>query len=471
MKKTLLSIASLLIASLSFTQSHITNGSFENWDTKSLTPSPDDWETTISEAPTTNAIQRSTDAQMGTYSLRMENVLMPDGDTAMGFAVLGGINDGPGPGIPYSSVVDTLRGFYKYDIAAGDSATMFIILKSGGNMVSQALRKFTGKQNTWTPFSLGTNLPNGVTPDSLILAFASTNVDNEVGRSVGSWLMIDNISLTGPNGVGTPLPNNDFENWTIKTYDDPKGWSSFNQFLVPTGGNPNAEKVTDAAVGSFAVKLSTIVHDDDTIPGALTNGKFDLEKEEFVGGIPFTDLTDTLIGKIKFNLATGDTGGVVIEFMNNGNIIDEAFYAAAGDQNSYTDFEIGFPSTLLAIDSIRVTIYSGDIPGSVVYVDDLKFKENQINVGIDFTPLVTNFKSFPNPVVDHFNLQFDSEISGISTFEVFDINGKQVVANTITTTKGANRFEFDLSDLATGYYNYSFITKNNIVNGKLVIAD
>ncbi len=137
------------------------------------------------------------------------------------------------------------------------------------------------------------------------------------------------------------VPNGGFENWEMRfLYEEPVWWITGNQesFL---GGEQTAVKTTDSYSGEYALRIETVTNAENTFFGyAFSNGRItDGELGDtlhFEGGIPVSAAPDSLCGYFKFDMATNDTGLVLISFKSAGNIISQNFYQITGSQNDYT---------------------------------------------------------------------------------------------------------------------------------------
>ncbi|MBD3320920.1 MAG: hypothetical protein GF350_07505 [Chitinivibrionales bacterium] len=70
------------------------------------------------------------------------------------------------------------------------------------------------------------------------------------------------------------IPNPGFENWTVRTYEEPRPYVIFNRLSMPEYGVAVVTKTTDAYEGSYAIKLQTDKLDGDTVTGMVSIGNF-----------------------------------------------------------------------------------------------------------------------------------------------------------------------------------------------------
>jgi len=178
--------------------------------------------------------------------------------------------------------------------------------------------------------------------------------------------------------MAQPVVNGGFENWSKKVlYETPNGYTTSNAQLSMMKQPPNVTKTADKQAGNFAVKLQTVAFDGDTIPGMLIAGSFG--SGSFMGGVPYNQRPTGLTGYAKHNVKTGDTAGIVVIFMFQGNLIGYSFQQFTGIGATYTQFTtpVTFfipvnPDTMVMI----VTSSSMDnspAVGSTLMLDNLSF--------------------------------------------------------------------------------------------------
>jgi hypothetical protein len=98
----------------------------------------------------------------------------------------------------------------------------------------------------------------------------------------------------------------------------------------------------------------------------------------------------------------------------------------------------------LTVDNVElIQIFAaGPVDGYTIYMDNLYFHNNTLSINqVD----IADFKVFPNPSNNDWNISGNSEISKVS---VFDILGKEVM----TLTPNRNQVRINASNLRTGIY-------------------
>ncbi|MEA2042439.1 MAG: hypothetical protein U9N85_07790, partial [Bacteroidota bacterium] len=99
-------------------------------------------------------------------------------------------------------------------------------------------------------------------------------------------IFISMVSFVVSSKAQQQLPNPNFELWD--TTNKPESWNIIEVDLGVFGTYYSAEQTTDAAFGSYAVKLETqSILEQQDMPGYVALGEFDLTTFMPSGGIPF----------------------------------------------------------------------------------------------------------------------------------------------------------------------------------------
>ncbi len=468
MKKLLLSFSILFIFNLSFGQ--IINGDFEDWSSTSWLNPDSATRSSLSEVLGQGAaanVTRSTDKQHGTYSIKLENVALNNGDTAFGYFIYGDIQEGPQSGIPFTQKPDSVHGYYKSGLMAGDTGMVIVMFWQNDTVRSEDFYSFVGSQAVWTQFDMELNISTS-TVDSVTFAAVSANPFNGSTPHPGSWLMLDNIWFGG-SGVTQNIPNHSFENWSNLSVETPDSWFNYNIDLRASINDVHVEKATPAYKGSFAAKLTSFwVDSNRTI--SITNADYrNNNSNNPNGGSAFSNQVDTICGWYKYTPMGTDTASVGLGFSKNDTIFDwqGTWLLSAA---SYTYFEIPFnlskaPDTVIIQISSSSNNYIGGTSGvgSVLIIDELQFKSAPLNTGINNVSK-NRFGTFlyPNPACDFIKVEY--ELSGNPAnvrFAVYDVAGREVFASFYTNpASGKNTILLNTSSFASGIYSYKLISGN-----------
>jgi len=218
----------------------VENGSFESWENEGLIEEPVDWSSIQTALPNSLAsfapevMTKSTDAQTGTYSVRLENIEVI-GVVANGVVTNGRVyaNLNPTQGYMQSEIFDTkystpctyrpdsLVGYFKYTPAGADLITVEVLLHTGTaklpdtdstNFIGYAVYNSTNSTfSNWTRFSVPIDYTNPGNPEYVLIIL---NAGNKFSAVDGSVAYFDDISLVGSTvGITQPLLGN-----TINVY-------------------------------------------------------------------------------------------------------------------------------------------------------------------------------------------------------------------------------------------------------------
>src|SRR6185436_13275823 len=63
-----------------------------------------------------------------------------------------------------------------------------------------------------------------------------------------------------------------------------------------------------------------------------------------------------------------------------------------------------------------------------------------------------DFSIYPNPAVDKYTIEFNSDYSGKSTIHITDLMGRILITENLDVFEGNNKIEFDAGGLSKGMY-------------------
>ncbi|MDC0230560.1 T9SS type A sorting domain-containing protein [Aureispira] len=442
-------IFAILISMTSFAQYE----GFENWSADSIL-SLDEYNTAVSENPVSGAAasSRSTDAYLGTYSIRLEPVIETSGDTTFGF-FLSGDPDNFKPGQPVTlspnGSTDSIIGYYKYDILPNDTAvllaqTFLMGLPTGGGAFF-----ITGSQPTWTRFAYHIG---ATTADSLLIAAANGNPLNNFNGLPGSWIQFDNIQLK--NSTGTQdIINHSFENWSSFAWETPSGWETSNQFAIGQPVLP-CEKTTDSYSGNYGLKLTTIGNNlGNVLGGYATNGTMGQNGTQ--GGAPFFNSPVGIEYYYKYASSGVDTGFSSFQFIQSGMPVYQLGGSFIDTTSSYTLWTETIMSAIYP-DSLLITLWSGSNPGSQLIIDNIDFAYTIIG-GVNKKISVEQLVAYPIPATDLIKLRFTTNENNDVNIRLIDLNGKALTSRSLGhLSAGTYRETFNTSEFSSGVYFIEF---------------
>lgn len=467
--KTLYFLLGLIFTSVTFSQSVVSNASFENWTSTVVKDSVEFWATSTTDLIYTGAninnTYRVTGAQDGTYAIHMETQTWTDGmttDTIVGY-VLKERGDDDLFGFPYTDTINSLSGYYKCGVQTGDTALCIVELSKNHVVYAIGYYQFYGTQTSWTQFTL--NIPNGHIgePDSVFIGFVSSDPFTPGVATPGSWLEIDNVSFdftTGSMTTPSPIPNHSFEDNVVTTLDTPDDWWSFDPIQYNFYQESYVKKSTDAASGTYALEVSMTASNDSTglIP-LVTNGSINLSTFDFEGGDLFWAQPDSLVGQVKYTPMGVDTAYALLEMWNaSSGLIVYEIKAFVGLNTAYQEFSIPLSFTE-APDSMRLTFFAGDVVGSKLLIDDIQFIGGDVKVD-ELDDL--SFNIYPNPASN----QVTFEYHAAEYISIIDISGKTIYQEQLDQS---GKLQLDINDWIPGVYFVNLTSPDDQITQKLVI--
>ena len=459
--KKLFTLLFIALPCFTYAQS-IPNGDFESWTARTFLMPDSGWYSSDPQSITMDdslTVWKVTGFSGQAIHIQTASVGM---DTLQAFIVNipGDPSKGIG-GVPYNQIPTAITGYYRSNIAAGDTGFIFIEFKKAGIIIYSMGFPFIGNTATFTPFAFPIAL--SILPDSVIIAAASSNLINNIGVHPGSWLELDQLSF-----VGTTLgiAGGSFDSWPSANVDVCSGWKTKVDGPLGVG----VSKTTDHASGSYALKLTTLGTGANTKASGITTGHFRPNSGP-IGGLPYTLTGDTLTGYYKYITTGTDTAQINITLTKLGSTV-------GGNGNwllpapTWTAFQIPIMGSTTP-DSIRIDVNSSSWnsprPGSMLYLDKIQLKSQPLGIGI----LNVSYNTIvcPNPVTDVMNISFNNDLNGQAVLKVYDLTGKVVLSriyNSAFTPQVTNKIVLSVSQLVSGLYYFTITNNGSIMNGKFI---
>ncbi|REJ84876.1 MAG: T9SS C-terminal target domain-containing protein [Bacteroidetes bacterium] len=267
-----------------------------------------------------------------------------------------------------------------------------------------------------------------------------------------------------------PIPNADFENWTLTPYSEPDGWFTSGIFNLLEHGVINVTQVP-GNTGS-AIRMETVVVGGDTLEAVITNTFGDPLSGE--GGVPFSQQATDIEGMYRFNLPGNDSALLLVIFKNNGTIISTDIFKIRGSGSQMTFAPFSFPVSLASMpDSVIIAATSSNLisntgveHGSWLELDDLRFTgpgvtqqipnadfENWMNKSYDIADGWSNYTIGISRSSDSHSGNYAMRMENM----YFDgmVQMASVTSGEITNTgTNAGHPYSQLSDTLRGYYKY-----------------
>ncbi len=444
--------------------SEIPNGNFESWEriTKKF---PTQW----------SYIGNCTN----TLSYNSTNALFLYGDNKFpaGIALTGAIIPGanlPTGGTPFTARPDSMFAYINYDIAVGDTALVFIILKKNGTNISEAPNGLTGNSGgAFVRTAFPISYTSSAFPDTIIVGFLSTKItEGPQATNPESWMKIDDISFSGTN---QNVPNHDFEAWDSLVFEQSTDWA----YAIEEGPSnlfPYIPyyKSTDAVSGQYAIHFENIAAPYNMAAyirsrGVNNNGTF-----------PLSHRYSVLNGYYKFIPAGTDTLAIRVEMLKNGAYIGNGGMNQSDTVNGYTLFSIPiyYQDSVTVPDSFAIYIRgvnSDTVTGnSVVYIDNLGFDGfylDSVTVSVPADEADKNtygeMHLFPNPANSVIFVALKGAMDGDREFKIVDITGK-TLKSFKTQNQKLELFQLNIADLASGIYFLSATAGKHLFVSKFV---
>jgi Secretion system C-terminal sorting domain len=264
-------------------------------------------------------------------------------------------------------------------------------------------------------------------------------------------------------GQTSSIPNGNFEQWTSATSDLPQNYtnsSNSNNFFfykIPF----NVTKTTDAYHGNSAVQVSTIASTttNDTAFGYFVNANPDKDPALWTGGMPYNQKPKGIRGYFKYNVATADSGTVIVAFSKAGVNIGTYIIPVGGIHNTYTLFDYTFSPALAATpDSVVLGVLSCKIDNNgqpyasalgVLKIDSVSF------TGVTSQPALMNgdfetWQSTTYSLPDNWNLQTSLGEGFNRTTDAKD--GSYAIELITTLSKYSSKPAAQFGYISTGYY-------------------
>ncbi len=433
------------------------NGNFEDWN-ETMVERPLSWQTTLDEffrsgqTPASGIITKVT-GQMGS-AIQLETKIV-NNDTLFGFFSNA---DDPVEGVggePFTQQPDSITGYYKYDVKSGDTALLLVVFKKDAAIINTDIFKITGTQANFTRFAFPLTL--SATPDTIIVASASSNAIDEVGIQPGSTITFDNITFSGST---QNITDSGFEMWQTDTLRGLNGgWTGFGTLLSRTN---------DAAKGNYAVLLETnSFGNNNIVGGVLSNGRMN-QNGPPLGGVPYNGSDDTVVFSYKYEPSGQDTAQMAIFFFNNGTILGQPVGRILLPSSNYMEIEVPFqvasvPDTMGIIFTSSANPAQPSDVGSKLYIDELRLKSETLNTGIIDIVRTGTVSLYPNPATDNISISFNAQATTKAYMQITDVLGRTITQKPITIHKGENSFKTSIQNLSSGIYFYNITSETSTV--------
>ena len=460
MNKKLLSVLIFLWGVACVRAQQIPGNSFEFWHRDTVYHLPGYLTSGEAGKHNINPVQGHT----GSYAVRLQTVRTASGQLFPGaFFTYDTVNHRPG--MYYNHRVDEVKFYYKANVQPDDTALVVVAFKKYGTYIAGGIYKIPPSMNTsqWTEVSFATNIPPLITPDTLVIAVACSNIfGNYIAE--GSTLEIDNMRFYRNGNETAGPPNHDYENWAFYDVEKPDGfYTTLEEHLRE--GTLSVEKYTGGTDGNYAVKLATLIaQNGDTIAGAITNGNY-LGPDVVPGGLALQHNPSSISYDIKGNLSGMDApAGVRFLFKRNGNILLDTLREYNSSMNAFLHEQIDISLSQQA-DTLLMQAYSSGTPGDYIILDHVYLA---YPVAVNKFMKISLLKAFPVPAKNTLYLRIDAKNNENIVVIIRSLQGKAIMRRDYKLHKGGNLLDIDLSSLAPENYLLELQTTGGSIIRKFV---
>jgi hypothetical protein len=340
----------LYLSSLSFAQT-IPNGDFEQWEVR------DHFKLSEWYSPTRN-VERTTDAKEGNYAIKLINTYSATSNGAMGYARnLDYNNKQDINGTAISGDALSISFWCKYDLAAGDTARFYVVLREEGAYKGKVDFRFTGNSaNKYVKFSIPIdwNSSGNRRTDSAWIYLYSCR-DNVVDGD--GYVTFDDIAFENIGRRVGGFDNSGFEEWYNIGVDFPSDWrpldlliyDTYSSFLSSKSCTKSSKE--NAHTGNHSLVIQNYVNGTNVQRGYAFLG--DENDDYYTPHTPFLDTFKYLQGYYKFLPDGPDTARITVRTFANGQ-----------GRRSYNDFNIQEESIEWTFFSIPLTYNGSYAPDS-----------------------------------------------------------------------------------------------------------
>jgi hypothetical protein len=450
----------LIVLNLSAIAQAIPNGNFEDWSQTNYFD-PLHWRSSNIESIQQNSwvtVSQVPGYNGSGYAIRMATA-GEDGQVMPGyFSNTGGDPLAGEGGEAYHEIPSMLSGYARYQTLGLDTALLVVAFKKQGQIIRLHTIPFHGEQNTFTPFHVILQLPE--LPDSVIIAAVSSDVRHPEVMTAGSFLELDEITFEG-RYVMPQLANHDFEHWMHGHIHHAHEWGSFGLM---------AGRSEDTPFGNFAAMMTS--YEDWNLqvhPSGLYMGYMN-DSQEWYGGIPYVELTDTVRGWYKYLSDGNDAGCLSLEMLSNQINVGGAYYQFY-PTDEWTFFEIPIQLNETP-DTMRIQLMSSVFPfdqavnGSTLFVDNLELSSEPLlirNMGERLEGSI-----FPNPANEFIQVRLSSEV--IEDLNVCIYSEKGDLVRCDNMHQSGELVRISLSGLGAGTYVYKISGIHSLMSGKFVVG-
>jgi hypothetical protein len=359
-------------------------------------------------------------------------------------------------GSAYHELPHSIKGYARYHTYNADTALLVVAFKKLGQVVGLKIIPFQGNENEFVLFE--ELLDVSQVPDTVVIAAVSSDVRHPEVMETNSFLELDDLTFEG-RWVMPQLPNSDFEDWQHTYIHHAHEWKVQGRIV---------ERTEDTPFGEYAIAMESYTDWDGHVHASGIQTGYMGSGGQWMGGIPYGQLTDTLRGWYKYEADASDAGCISVEMLHGNVSIGGAFYQFY-PTDDWTYFEIPMQLSQQP-DTLRIQVMSTAYPfdeaaaGSTLYIDNLQLSSQPL-----FTELLridSPGNAYPNPAVALIHVPLPSNYKGDVHVLVYDQVG--ALAKTYNFHQPESILRLSLDDLAPGNYLYEVRSSEWLYGGKFV---
>ncbi|MEI8084809.1 MAG: T9SS type A sorting domain-containing protein [Paludibacter sp.] len=471
MKKQLLLLSLVIITISAQGQISIPNGDFETWSSSTYDlPENYYYSSNLNADYDAFNVTRTLVAYHGSSAVKLVTNL-----NGFGYFINCNPNNGDVAswkgGMAYNQKPTGLRGYYKYNVTAGDVGVMIAKFTKAGVDIGTYNIKVGGDFNDYKLFNFTFYPALTQTPDSVIFGAVSSDFTASDNGVIGSTLYLDSVSFTGVTSQPANM-NGDFEKWSqSQTPYKLVGWPNKDNQAVGVNRTSDVPK----GGGQYALELKTYLSkgntgNDKAQNGYISTGYYDQKCNCLMGGQPFINKKDTLSFWYKYTQASTGNGEIDLMFKSKGTAFSwEQIKLSPSVDYKYVEFPFNINQVP---DSVIIQIISSSWQDTLVSfvgcdlkIDNLYFKSQKTNTGFASVENDVQISIYPNPSDGYMSIRSGGK--ELTKLEIYSPTGVMVYATSKFDSNNAK--QINISNVQSGIYFVKVFDKEGIYTKKILI--
>ena len=389
----------ILIGQYSLAQ-NIPNGDFENWSTRHH-PTLRGW-----FSPLRN-VERTTDAKIGTYALKLSNTYSETGNGTRGYAL--SINSGDKSslnGFAFDGDPLSLVFWSKHDLAAGDTARIYAVFREKGAFKGSVDFRFSGSTNgEFVKYNVPISWNSTRTSDTAWL-YLYSYIKNKVEGD--GYVIYDDVHFEKIGERQDDIINHSFEDWDTIDLDYPTAWRTIDlrEYDNYTRYLPN--QATFQVSGSEAFRGNSLKIKNYDHNGSLRAGYAYIGTEEVHANNAAFAVSDSftyLQGYYKYTPDTTDNARILLRMYQGTNRMSyDNIYLEEAREWTFFSAPINYGNSKGTPDSAAIRAWSTTISqprgeNTALYLDNLELvmEPTPLTMSIQDQFSESSVSIYPNP--------------------------------------------------------------------------